>query len=69
MDGTVPLALRVTQEQDAALSATIAGFTAAFNAVCRVGWDANEKNGVRLHHLTYRETEGESPNLVSDLLL
>ncbi len=51
------------------LAFTIAGFTAAFNAVFRVGWDANEKNGVRLHHLTYRETKGECPNLVSDLLI
>ncbi len=44
-------------------------FTAAFNFVCRTRWDANEKNGARLHHLTYRETKDECPDVVSDLLI
>jgi len=69
VDRTVRLTLNVTAEQDTILSATVEQFTAAFNTVCRVGWNANEKNGVRLHHLTYRETKRECPDLVSDLLI
>ncbi len=56
-------------EQAVALAETAREFTAAFNFVCRTRWDANEKNGARLHHLTYRETKGECPDVVSDLLI
>ncbi|HVB10044.1 MAG TPA: transposase, partial [Bacillota bacterium] len=69
MDRTVRLKLLPETDQAAALSATASQFTAAFNSVCRTGWDANEKNGVRLHHLTYREAKAECPALVSDLLI
>lgn len=44
-------------------------FTQAFNLVCVVGWNQNEKNGVRLHHLTYREAKAAFPGLVSDLAI
>jgi hypothetical protein len=37
--------------------------------VCAVGWATEEKNGVRLHHLTYRDTKAACPGLVSDLLI
>ncbi len=63
------LALHVTAEQVTILSATVDQFTAAFNVVCRTGWDANEKNGIRLHHATYYETKSLCPDLVSDLLI
>ncbi len=44
-------------------------FTEAFNAVCAYGWQQYEKNGVRLHHATYRTTKEACPGLVSDLLI
>ncbi len=69
MGRTVRLVLNPTVEQAVALSETEREFTSAFNFVLHAGWDANEKNGVRLHHLTYRETKGECPDLVSDLLI
>jgi len=69
VDRTVRLALHMTSEQAMILSATVDQFTAAFNFVCRTGWDANEQNGVRLHHATYYETKSLCPNLVSDLLI
>ena len=53
MNRTVRLALNPTPEQAPAPIQTGAEFTAAFNFVCRAGWDASEKNGVRLHHATY----------------
>ena len=69
MDRTVRLALTTTEEQGAALDATAREFTAAFNFVCRTGWYANEKNGVRLHYLTYRPNKVAHPTLVSDLCI
>ena len=67
MQRTVRLPLTVTAEQVVILSETCRQFTEAFNAVCGVGWDADEKNGVRLHHLTYRSLKELLPDLVSDL--
>ena len=43
--------------------------TAAFNAVCRVGWEQRITNGVELHHATYYPTKAAYPALVSDLLV
>ena len=64
---TVRLKLNSTPEQDVSLQYTSDLFTQAFNDVCRVGWDAGEKNGVSLHHLTYRKLKTRFPFLVSDL--
>jgi putative transposase len=69
MDRTVRIQLHPTREQAMALDETLAQFTAAFNAVCRYGWQHREKNGVRLHHATYYETKAACPGLVSDLLI
>lgn len=44
-------------------------FTAAFNTVCRVGWEQQITNGVALHHATYYPTKAAYPALVSDLLV
>ena len=63
---TIRIKLNPTIEQDASLAITSRFFTDAFNEVCRVGWDAKEKNGVTLHKLTYRRLKDEIP-LVSDL--
>jgi IS605 OrfB family transposase len=69
MQRTVRLELKPTPAQAQILTETLAQFTQAFNQVCAVGWTHREKNGVRLHHLTYRTTKAASPGLVSDLLI
>src|ERR1035437_9422995 len=67
MDRTLRLRLDPTPEQAALLEETSRQFTTAFNLVCRAGWDASERNGVKLHHLTYRDSKEAAPGLVSDL--
>jgi len=67
MDRTIRLRLLPTPEQAAALAATARQFTDAFNLVCRHGWQAGEKNGVTLHHATYRQSKEAASELVSDL--
>lgn len=69
MDRTIRIRLKPTPEQHAALLETLRQFTTAFNLVCATGWQQEEKNGVRLHHLTYYETKATCPALVSDLLI
>ena len=61
--------LNPTPEQAKVLDETMAQFTRAFNQVCAYGWQNQEKNGVRLHHETYRDTKVSCPGLVSDLLI
>ena len=56
-----------TAEQASALAETGRVFTLAFNAVAAHGWEHGEKNGVTLHHATYRSLKTEYPSLVSDL--
>jgi len=67
MDRTIRLRLRSTPEQAVALTATVRQFTTAFNHVCTYGWGQGEKNGVTLHHATYRDSKEAAPGLVSDL--
>lgn len=69
MDRTVRIQLHPTSEQAVALQETLRQFTEAFNAVCAYGWQYGEKNGVKLHHGTYRSTKEAFPGLVSDLLI
>src|SRR6516164_9152533 len=69
MDRTIKIQLHPTPEQATALQETLRQFTQAFNAVCSYGWQQHEKNGVRLHHATYRQTKAACPGLVSDLLI
>jgi putative transposase len=69
MQRTIRLQLRPTENQTQALTETLRQFTQAFNQVCAVGWSTGEKNGVRLHHLTYRDTKTAYPGLVADLLI
>ncbi len=67
MDRTVRIRLDATPEQAVALTETARQFTDAFNLVCSFGWAQEEKNGVTLHHATYRASKGAAPGLVSDL--
>jgi putative transposase len=69
MDRAARLQLHPTPEQAIALQETLRQFTEAFNAICAYGWQQHEKNGVRLHHATYRQTKAACPGLVSDLLI
>jgi len=69
VDRTVRIQLHPTSEQAVALQETLRQFTEAFNAVCAYGWQHGEKNGVKLHHGTYRSTKEAFPGLVSDLLI
>lgn len=67
MHRTVRLPLDPAPEQVTILLETSRQFTEAFNHVCATAWDADEKNGVKLHHLTYRSLKDRLPALVSDL--
>lgn len=69
MDRTVRIQLKPTPEQHLTLLETLRQFTAAFNLVCATGWQREEKNGVRLHHLTYYETKATCPDMPSNLLI
>ncbi|MFH1484888.1 MAG: transposase [Chloroflexota bacterium] len=59
--------LQPTPEQAVALIETARLFTQVFNGVCAYGWEHGEKNGVTLHHRTYRTLKARHPTLVSDL--
>lgn len=67
MQRTVRLELHPTPDQAKVLAETTRQFTEAFNRVCSYGWEQQEKNGVKLHHATYRTLKTELPHLVSDL--
>ncbi len=60
---------RVQATAEAPLPPLRCAYDAHINFVCRSRWDTNDKNGVRLHHLTYRGTKDECPDLVSDLMI
>jgi putative transposase len=69
MDRTVKIQLKPTPEQAQVLTETLEQFTHAFNSVVAYGWQNKERNGVKLHHATYRDTKVACPGLVSDLLI
>jgi putative transposase len=52
MQRTIRVKLIPSPVQAALLDETSRLFTAAFNAVCRVGWEQQMTNGVDLHHAT-----------------
>ena len=61
--------LHTTPPQHAALCETLRQSTACFNAVCRQGWEQNERNGVRLHHATYKRLRERYDTLPSQLVV
>ena len=67
MQRTIRLKLTPSRAQADRLADTSRLFTAAFNAVCQVGWEQQITNGVALHHATYYPTKADYPTLVSDL--
>ncbi|HLH80697.1 MAG TPA: hypothetical protein VKV29_10500, partial [Chthonomonas sp.] len=52
-----------------ALRETLLQFTDCFNAVCRYGWDNNERNGTRLHRATYKPLRQAHPDLPAQLVV
>ena len=66
---TIRLRLVPTPEQAGALLETLRQHTECFNAVCAYGWQHQERNGVRLHHATYRALRERFPALPSQLVI
>jgi len=56
---TIKIKLNIPIE---AVKPTIDAYTKAFNAVCHVGWDNSDSNGVSLHHKTYKEIRKYLPS-------
>jgi IS605 OrfB family transposase len=69
MNRTVCIRLQVTPEQDEILSATLSASRECFNAVAALGWERKEKNGITLHHATYRGLREAHPELPSQLVI
>ncbi len=58
-----------TPEQADALLETLRQHTECFNAVCALGWENREENGVRLHHATYYRLRKRYPSLPAQLVI
>ncbi|CDM65676.1 RNA-guided endonuclease InsQ/TnpB family protein [Pyrinomonas methylaliphatogenes] len=69
MQRTIRVGLKPTPEQADALRETLRQHTECFNAVCAYGWQHQERNGVRLHHATYRALRERFPALPSQLVV
>jgi len=69
MKATLRLKLHTDPATTAALHTTLRLSTACFNAVCRYGWHHHERNGIRLHHGTYRNLRAQHPTLPAQLVV
>lgn len=58
LKATLRLKLHTDPAADAALRETLRQSTACFNTVCRYGWFHHKRNGIRVHHATYRSWQG-----------
>ena len=65
---TLKLALKPTEEQKRILLETIEQYKFAYNYTCKVGWEAQLWNGVKLHKLTYYALRGKT-SLPSQLVI
>ena len=54
---TVKVQLKVDKDM---FKSTLDAYANAFNFVCRTAWDNQEFNGVRLHHLTYKQVRADT---------
>jgi hypothetical protein len=61
---TLRLKLHLIPATEAVLRETLEQSTACFNAVCRQGWNHDERNGTRLHQATYKTLREAHPQLV-----
>jgi len=66
---TIRLRLNPSPEQADALLETLRQHAECFNAVAAYGRAQREKNGVRLHHATYRTLRKRFPNLPAQLVI
>ncbi len=66
---TLKLKLQTDSAADATLHETLRLSTECFNAVCRYGWNHNERNTYRLHHATYRRLREEHSSLPSQIVV
>jgi putative transposase len=69
MRRTVRLYIGPDPEQASALLETLRQHTACFNAVAAYAWEHRERNGVRLHHATYRGLREKFPSLPAQLVV
>ena len=69
MKATLRLKLHTDQTTDAVFLETLRQSTECFNAVCRYGWDHDERNGVELHRATYESLRRLQPDLPSQLVV
>ncbi|MER3403490.1 MAG: transposase, partial [Armatimonadota bacterium] len=69
MQRTIRLRLKPTHEQADALLETLRQHAECFNAIAAYGWAQREKNGVRLHHATYRTLRERFPHLPAQLVI
>jgi putative transposase len=66
---TLRLKLHTDPATDAVLRETLRQSTACFNAICRYGWEAEERNSIRLHNATYWALRTSHPDLPSQLVI
>ncbi|MER3402679.1 MAG: transposase, partial [Armatimonadota bacterium] len=69
MQRTIRLRPNPTPEQSGVLLETLRQHAECFNAVAAYGWAQREKNGVRLHHATYRTLREKFPDLPAQLVI
>lgn len=69
MQRTIRLKLQPTPEQERILLETTRQHTACYNAVARLGWETNNKNGVELHKATYHDLRSQFPDLPAQLVI
>jgi IS605 OrfB family transposase len=69
LKATLRLKLNTDEATVALLQETARQSTACFNAVCRYGWEHEERNGTRLHQATYKSLRETHPELPSQLVV
>ena len=69
MKATLRLKLHTDPATEAVLHETLRQSTECVNVVCRYGWNHNERNGIRLHHATYRSLRAAYDHLPSQLVV
>jgi predicted transposase len=68
MKATLRLKLHTDPATNYTLTETLRQSTACFNAVCRYGWENNERNGVCLHQATYNHLRKRYDDMPSQLV-
>lgn len=69
MKATLRLKLQIEDADADILHLALRQSTDCFNAVCRYGWNHNERNGVNLHRDTYADMRTLFPKLPSQLII